>query len=130
MSPFIVSKLASNTVTFHSTDRAGNVGGTKSAVFTIKGQTHTSLTSSHDPSILHSAVKFTATVASTIGTPSGAVTFKNGTTTLGTGALADDKASLTTSTLSPGSHLITAVYSGAANFLPSTSPALKQTVNP
>jgi hypothetical protein len=125
---FSVSNLGSNTVTFHSTDNAGNVEATKSVSFTIKGATSTSVASSKNPSSLGSAVTFTATVKSTVGTATGTVTFKNGTTTLGTGALVAGKATFTTSSLSLGSHSITAAYPGAANFFASTSPVLTQTV--
>jgi hypothetical protein len=126
--PFSIASLGSDSVTFRSTDKAGNVGATKSAAFTIKGDTTTSVSSSKDPSILHSPVKFTANVTSTVGTATGTVTFKNGAASLGTVALAGGKATLTTSSLSVGSHSITAVYSGAANFLASTSTALTQKV--
>jgi hypothetical protein len=126
--PFSVSNPGSNTVTFHSTDNASNVEATKSVSFTIKGATSTSVASSKNPSISGSAVTFTATVKSTVGTATGTVTFKSGATTLGTGALVAGKATFTTSSLSLGSHSITAAYPGATNFFASTSPALTQTV--
>lgn len=73
--PFSVSNLGSNTVTFHSTDNAGNVEATKSVSFTIKGATSTSVASSKNLSSSGSAVTFTATVKSTVGTATGTVTF-------------------------------------------------------
>jgi hypothetical protein len=91
--------------------------------------TTTAIKSSVNPSAYGQAVTFTATVASSGGTPTGTVTFKDGTTTLGSGALASGVASFTTSALSVGSHSITAAYDGATDFAPSTSPALRQTVN-
>jgi hypothetical protein len=60
----------------------------------------------------------------------GAVTFKDSATVLGTGTLISGKATFTTSTLAVGSHSITAVYGGDANFTGSTSPVLTQKVNP
>jgi Bacterial Ig-like domain (group 3) len=58
-------------------------------------------------------------------TPSGTVTFKDETATLGTGTLnASAPAAFTTSTLSVGTHSIRAVYAGDANFTGSTSPVL------
>ena len=126
--PFSVANLGSNTITFHSTDKAGNVETTKTVSFTIKGATTTSVGSSKNPSVLGSPVTFTATVTSTVGTATGTVTFKNGATMLGTGSLVAGKATLTTSSLTPGSHSITAVYGGGADFLASTSPVLTQTV--
>ena len=70
----------------------------------------------------------TLTVSSTLltatVTPSGAtgsVTFKDGTTTLGTGTLTNGTATFTATTLATGSHTLTATYSGDGNFAPSTS---------
>ena len=59
---------------------------------------------------------------------SGTVTFKDGSTTLGSTAVSGNAASLTTSSLAIGTHSITAVYSGDTNFLGSTSPVLTQVV--
>jgi Bacterial Ig-like domain (group 3)/MBG domain (YGX type)/Putative Ig domain len=66
-----------------------------------------------------------ANVASaTTGTPTGTVTFYDGTTQLGNSPLSAGVASLSTSTLSDGStQLLTAVYSGDSNFLTSTTPS-------
>jgi hypothetical protein len=74
-------------------------------------------------------VTFTATIhPSTSGTPTGTVTFKDGTTTLGTVALTNSAAALTSATLAAQSHSITARYSGDANFAASTSPVLLQSI--
>jgi hypothetical protein len=92
--------------------------------------TTTTLTSNLNPSQLGQSVTFTATVAAGSGTPTGTVTFKEGTSTLFTASLnASGVATFTTSSLAAGSHSIAAVYGGDANFAPSTSPALTQTVN-
>ena len=89
----------------------------------------TSVVSSLNPSKFDASVQFTATVTSSGGTPAGAVTFKDGSTTLGTGTLSSrGKATFTTSALSAGSHSITAVYGGSTNFIGSTSATLTQTV--
>jgi hypothetical protein len=78
------------------------------------------------------AVTFTATVhaASGTATPTGTVAFKDGGTSLGTPVTLNGSgvASFTTSTLSSGSHTITAVYSGDSNFATSTSAPLIQQV--
>jgi hypothetical protein len=55
------------------------------------------------------------------GTPTGTVTFTDGGTTLGTVALTGGTALLVNPSLTPSLHLITATYSGDANFLSSTS---------
>jgi RHS repeat-associated protein len=99
--------------------------------------TTTTVVSNANPAIFSQAVTFTATVsanAPSSGTPTGTVTFYDGSTALGTGTLAvvngQDQASFTTSRLSGGTnHTITAVYNGDSNFLTSNS-ALTQTVEP
>ena len=58
------------------------------------------------------------------------VTLKDSMTTLATVALdSGGKAALVISTLSKGSHSITAVYGGDGNFTGITSAVLKQKVN-
>lgn len=71
----------------------------------------------------------TARVTLPTTTPTGTVTFMDGSTELGTGTLAKGKASVSTSILSAGSHNITATYAGTANISGSTSSVLVQTVN-
>ena len=63
------------------------------------------------------------------GTPTGTVTFYDGTDSLGTGTLSSGDATLSTSSLSVGSHSITSVYSGDTDFTGSSSIAITQTVN-
>ena len=95
----------------------------------IPAPTSTSLTSSLNPSNFGQSVTFTAAVTSSTATPAGAVTFKDGAKTLGTGALKSGVATFTTSTLSVATHSITAVYGGNTDFTGSTSPVLSQVVN-
>ena len=66
-----------------------------------------------------SPVTFTATVSPSTAT--GTITFKDGATTLATGALAAGTVSFSTTTLALGAHTITAVYSGDAADSTSTS---------
>ena len=91
--------------------------------------TTTSTVSSANPSTFGQAVTLTATVSGTGGPPTGTITFKNGAITLGSSALnGSGQATLTTSSLSVGSHSITATYSGSASFTASTSAAIIQVV--
>jgi hypothetical protein len=126
--PFSVSRAGSHTVTFHSTDNAGNVESTETLSFSIV-HTATAVTSSVNPSQFYQGVAFTAAVHAASGTPTGTVTFFNGTTQLGVATLSAGKASLKPVTLQLGSRSITATYSGSANFTSSTSPVFTQTVN-
>ena len=95
----------------------------------VQVSTTTSITGSPNPSTVGQAVKFTAVVApQTTGIPTGNVTFKNGTATLGTVALNGGMASFTTSTLAAGTLTVTAVYGGSTIYLAS-SAATTQTVH-
>jgi hypothetical protein len=85
------------------------------------------LTSSLNPSTYGSSVTFTATV--TPGTATGTVTFKDGSTTLGTGTIASGKATYSNTKPAVGSHSITAAYGGDTNDNSSVSSVLTQTVN-
>jgi len=113
-----------------------NFTGSTSAVLTQtvnKDSNTVSVASSVNPSDFGQSVTFTATVtvvAPGASSPSGTVTFLDGTVTLGTGTLSAGSATFTTSTLAVGSHSITASYGGDANNAGATSAVLTQTVNP
>lgn len=64
----------------------------------------------------------------TSGYPSGTVTFKEATTSLGTATLRSGKAIMTRSNLAARTHAITAFYFGDANYTGSTSASLTQTI--
>jgi len=75
------------------------------------------------------SVTFTATVASAAGTPTGTVTFLNGSTPLGTGTLANGVAILTTTTLAAGGDpAFTATYAAQGNYAASVSNTATVTV--
>ena len=84
------------------------------------------LTSSPNPSTVGQSVTFAATVPSGV---TGTVQFVDGTTILGTGTIAGTTATFTTTTLAVGTHPVTAVYSGDANYNPATSAVDNQVVN-
>src|SRR5215472_16505782 len=122
---------------YYATTQAGNwytrIGSFK---FSACGQTGisttTMLASSMSPSTYGQPVTFTATVVPSSGsvTPTGLVTFKDGSTTLGSSALnTSGVATLSTSALTSGGHSITATYSGDATFNGGASAVLNQTVN-
>jgi hypothetical protein len=91
--------------------------------------TSTTITSSLNPSEVGKSVTFTATVSSGSGTPTGTVAFKDGPDLLGTATLSSGIATFTTSSLTLGSHTITANYAGIATFAASVSATLIQAVN-
>ena len=88
---------------------------------TDKTDTTTTLTSAPNPSSVNESVTLTAQVSGTGGTPTGNVTFSEGTTTLGTGTLSNGTATVATTSLAAGPHTITATYSGDTDFNPSTA---------
>ena len=83
-----------------------------------------SLAAAPNPVFLHNPVTLVAGVTSPAGTPSGTVTFLDGTTPIGIGPVAGGSASIATASLALGAHSITAVYGGDANFASATSPAV------
>ena len=113
----------------------GTTAVSSSAVDVIFGDapalaaTSTTLGSSPNPSNAGQSVTFTATVTSGSGTPAGTVTFREGSTVLGTAPLSGGSAFFTTSSLTSGSHPVTAQYGGDATFSGSTSAAVTQVVN-
>jgi len=106
---------------------------TQNFALTVKDISKTGVIASVNPSVYGQSVTVTAmvtAVAPSTGTPTGSVSFLDGSTTLFTATLSGGKAKFTTKALSARLHAITAVYSGDANFATSTSsPALPQTVN-
>jgi hypothetical protein len=97
-----------------------------------KDATTVLLVSSLNPSTFGQAVTFTATVSAVApgsGIPSGTVVFLDGTTVLGSRTLSGGQATFKTSTLSVGSHSITAKYQGSPQFNAQTSAVLNQVVN-
>ena len=110
------------------------VGSTSTAIAQTVDQDASTATvaSSVNPSVYGQSVTFTATIAAAApgsGTPTGTVTFYDGTTAIGTGTLSDGSASYTTSALAVAGHSITIQYGGDTNFIGSASTAITQTVN-
>ena len=90
--------------------------------------TTTTLSASPNPATFGSTVTLTATVTSLAGTPTGNVTFYDGVTNLGTVPLTGGQAQLMVSTLSIGTHTLTAQYGGATGFASSTSTGTSVTI--
>ena len=97
----------------------------------VQAATTVTLTTSLTPTFVGLPVTFTAVVAPTgAGAPTGAISFFDSATLLGTQTLpaGSTTATFTTTTLTAGAHNITAVYSGDANYLTSTSAIQVETV--
>ena len=90
----------------------------------------TALTASPNPSLYGGSVSLTATVTSSSTGLSGSVTFYDGTASLGNVPLGGgNAATLSTSALSPGTHTLTAMYSGDAAHNPATSNAVAEVIS-
>jgi YVTN family beta-propeller protein len=106
-------------------------GNITSYAFTVTATTGATVgvTSSVNPSTVGQSVTFTARVTGDSGTPTGTVTFLDGSTPLCSAvALAAGSATCTTSALTAGSHTINASYSGSSTY-GSASGSVAQTVN-
>jgi hypothetical protein len=98
----------------------------------IQASTTTAVSAAPNPADFGQSVRLTATVAPVApgaGTPTGTVTFLDGSVTLGTSTLSSaDTATFTTSLLAAGSHSLTASYGGDPNFRGSASSAATEQV--
>jgi len=88
----------------------------------VKANTTTTLTASSNPVPVNSPTTLTATVTAGTGTPTGTVTFRDGTTVLGSAIPlnASGVATVTTSFTSSGVHALTATYNGSTTLNSST----------
>jgi hypothetical protein len=118
-------------ITATATDPGGNTSEFSVCVTVASPvtATTTTLTSSLNPSTFNQSVTFTATVTGSGPAPTGIVTFWDGLVSLGTGTLSGGVATLTTSALTIGSHLVRAAYGGDATNGPSSSTNLTQVIN-
>jgi len=125
--------IGSHTITASYGGNGSYDVATSAPLVQVIGKIPTAITLSQSAltQLLHNTVTFAATVTAAIPTPTGTVTFLEGTTVLGTTALDTNGtvvalaksggAAYATSGLTTGSHQIVAVYSGDASFAASTS---------
>ncbi|MDR3636948.1 MAG: Ig-like domain repeat protein [Isosphaeraceae bacterium] len=126
--------VGSHSITaFYSGDAANLASTSPAQSQTVnRAATMTTIASPSSSSVVGQAVTFTATVSAVApggGAPSGTVTFKDGSTVLGTAPLTGGIAHYTAAGLALGTHSITAVYGGDANDVTSMSSPWTQTVN-
>lgn len=103
------------------------------ALTVVLATTDIVVASTPNPSVVESAVIFTASVTGNGASPTGKVTFFAEGKSIGSSALTAKGAALSTalfsdSALTPGTHSITAAYAGDANDHASTSAAISQVV--
>lgn len=124
--------VGTHTLTAAYSGDAAHVDSTSNAalVVVVLDATTMTLTSSANPSIYSQSVALTATAQTTHATPSGSVTFLDGSDVLGKATLnSSGIAIFNTASLEPGSHMITATYAGDARTAAASSTALAETVN-
>ena len=108
--------------------RAASQSSTVAMTGTLLATT-TTLTPSANPVVSGQPVTFTAAVTATTGTPTGAVSFYNGSVLLATSALnISSQAAFSTSSLPPGTDAITALYGGDKRDASSASAVLSEIV--
>jgi hypothetical protein len=101
------------------------------ALYLGQGGTSITFVSSPSSTTFGQTETLTATVTASISTrptPTGNVSFYDGSALLSSSALNNGVANYSTSGLATGTHSLTAVYSGDANFNPDTSTAASLTV--
>jgi hypothetical protein len=114
-------------VAFTPTDTTDYNTASGSVTLTVNKATPTlTVATSGTPAAYGSAVTFTATVSSG---PTGTVTFYDSGVAIGTGTIAGSAATFTTTSLTAGSHTITAGWAGGGNYNSVTSSAISQVVN-
>lgn len=117
-SPLFVGNYNFRATYVGDTDFAGSMSDIL-AVTVNRADTTTTVAAAPNPVMIGQPVTFTATVGVAspgAGTPTGTVTFKEGDATLGAATLTGNTATFSTASLGVGSHSITAVYEGDANF--------------
>jgi Bacterial Ig-like domain (group 3) len=91
--------------------------------YQLKQNAAMALTFSVNPVFAQNPITLTASFTATGATPTGAVTFLDGTTSVGTGTLnSSGSATLSVNNLTVGSHTITASYAGDANNFAANAP--------
>lgn len=122
---YTTSSLAAGTYTVvatYSADSIYDVSTSSPVTVTISTPAQSTIALSVPASaVLGASVTFTATVSGSGGTPTGTVTFNDGTTALGTGKLASGVTTYTTTSLTAGAHSISASYGGDSTFGSATS---------
>jgi hypothetical protein len=124
--------LGNHTITAIYSGSTSDQGSSCDLAVTIdKSTTETALAFTPNPTSFGQTVTFTATVTAASGpVPNGTVVFVRGATLIGSAALNDSGiATVSTSTLPPKDHTITAIYDGDAHDLGS-SAAVRLTINP
>ena len=121
--PFAMSTLAA------VTGCGGSTAATPSSSATTSGTTTSTTTRSASKTTVEQGASLTLTASIAPTAATGAVTFHDGTTLLGTGTLASGTTTLSTSFSTIGTHSLTATHAGDTTYAASTSSAVTLTVS-
>ena len=135
---YAFQNVGTETVTAAYGGDASYSGSTSSpvSVNVLINPTATTVSATPNPALAFQSTMLIARVASTnaaslSATPGGTVSFYDGAASLGTATLnVDGSAAISSVSFQAGTHSITAVYSGSADFAPSTAAAYSLVVNP
>ncbi len=132
---FATTNLALGSHPIHAVyEGGGNFTGSHSGMVSLSVQPDAAtvvVSPSANPSPPKASLKLAVTVGAAApgsGTPTGSVTFYDGKKALGTASLSGGVASLSTKKLKMGSHTITVIYRGDADFTGSTSATLHESI--
>jgi len=116
-------------VAFTPADSADYNSATGNVTLAVGAATTTDVLITSSSSVNPGAsVTFTATLSSRSGVPAGSVSFLDGDTTVATSPLSGGVATYTTTTLTVGTHAISAIYAATGNFLGSSSNSITETI--
>lgn len=123
--------LGSHTISAYYSGDGNNAASTSPVLNQIVKQSPTlTLTVSPNPSPVTAAVTLSLAVSAPTGTPSGSVTFYDGSTSLGTATLSGAAtATLSTPAFVPGVHHLSVQYAGDTNNMSATSNTVSEEVD-
>ena len=123
--------LGQHTITASYTGDTDNAASTSPTLTQIvKQAAQVVLTASPNPATVTTTVTLTVTATAANGTPTGTVTFLDGTTILGTGNLnSSGVATFSTSQLTPGAHSLSVSYPGDTTTAAGTSNTVSETIS-
>ncbi|HEY5330750.1 MAG TPA: Ig-like domain repeat protein [Acidobacteriaceae bacterium] len=123
--------LGAHKITASYAGDANNAASVSPALTQIVMQTASlTLAVSPNPAVVTSSVTLTLTAGAATGPPTGAVNFYDGTIPIGSGSLnASGVATLTTTTLSAGTHSLSVKYAGDSTNAPGTSNVVSEVIS-